>query len=658
MRLIVAAIVFAGALLLYLFTLAPTVTLVDSGELIVASAKLGVAHPPGFPLYLLLTHLLSFVPVGSVAVRVHFASALFGALAAAMMTLLVAELMMTVLAAPTTKKDRKKGKNDDDTTAATPPAALILGPALLAGLLFAFSRTLWAYATIAEVYTLNALMIGTVLWLVFAWRREFLAEQADHKKLYMAALVFGLALGVHHVTVVITLLPMAVLVANTTGRKFFFSKRFLYAALFAIAGLSIYLYLPLAASRGPLINWGEPYTLDAIWRHITGKQYQVYFDFSWARMLDTFRLLGREFGVIWLPAGLLFSLAGSVDMFRKARAMFWFVIAVIVFDVVYCLFYGPAEDKDAYYMPAFIALTIAAGYGLRLCMEMAGKAVKILTPMRAGIVLLAVPVIALASNYAYNDRHRYFVAHDYVENIMASVEPRGMLLTSDWQAYAPSLYTREIEGHRKDVIFIDINLLRRSWYFAYLDQAYPEMMAHSRAQVDAFLQDLRAWDRDPAAYERSPSLNQRINARFQVMLASFIEEHLKTGPLYITMEVADDTAAETAGLIKFLSQKHELELVPQGLVFRLAPKGYPEVLLPPEINIRGLNDGTYKSDFDDVAKRSVVPVYANMLTNTGMYLLSKGDTRGIAYFRKALAIDPSHEKAKQSLAASQAALGK
>src|SRR5712692_2800521 len=81
-----AVVAFVAALGLYAWTLAPTVTLVDSGELIVAARTLGVAHPPGFPLYVLLAHLATLVPFGSVAGRVNFASALFAALAAALFT--------------------------------------------------------------------------------------------------------------------------------------------------------------------------------------------------------------------------------------------------------------------------------------------------------------------------------------------------------------------------------------------------------------------------------------------------------------------------------------------------------------------------------------------------------------------------------------------
>jgi hypothetical protein len=168
-RWICAALVFLVAILVYGWTLAPTVTLVDSGELIVVAHSLGVAHPPGFPLYILLTHLASLVPVGSVARRVNFASGVFAAFACAMLTLVVKELTTTAtsferLKRKSKKVTRKPKKKSDlsiaplsgDNLGST--GLLTIAPALGSGLLLAFSRTLWSYATIAEVYTLNALV--------------------------------------------------------------------------------------------------------------------------------------------------------------------------------------------------------------------------------------------------------------------------------------------------------------------------------------------------------------------------------------------------------------------------------------------------------------------------------------------------------------------
>src|ERR1051326_5654380 len=70
-ELLCSTAVFLAALLVYIWTLAPTVTLVDSGELIVAAHGLGVAHPPGFPLWLILAHLFSLIPIASIVFRIN-----------------------------------------------------------------------------------------------------------------------------------------------------------------------------------------------------------------------------------------------------------------------------------------------------------------------------------------------------------------------------------------------------------------------------------------------------------------------------------------------------------------------------------------------------------------------------------------------------------
>src|SRR5437773_12213790 len=94
-ELLYAGVAFVIALLLFSWTLAPTVTLTDSGELILVAQGLGVAHPPGVPLWVILAHLASLVPLGNVAVRINFSSALFAAFACSVLTLVVAELMIT-----------------------------------------------------------------------------------------------------------------------------------------------------------------------------------------------------------------------------------------------------------------------------------------------------------------------------------------------------------------------------------------------------------------------------------------------------------------------------------------------------------------------------------------------------------------------------------
>jgi hypothetical protein len=682
--LLCAGIVFFASLFLYRWTLAPTVTLVDSGELIVAARSLGVAHPPGFPLYVMLAHLASLVPLGSVAVRVNFASALFAALACAMLTLVVAELMMIAAHLAVSKQRVKKRggrknkkasgrtigvKTDDDSINSV---LLVLAPALASGLLMAFSRTLWSYATIAEVYTLNTLLILIIFFLMLRWRRRMVEHErgttantgfsshasviADYDSpLYAAAVIFGLALGVHHVTIALMLPALAVLVYGTEGLRFFTSKRLLYAALFSLAALiAVYSYLPLAASRAPIINWGNPRSLQEIWWHITGRQYQAFFSFApkimGAQLVEFGKLALREFGPAWLPLALPIAIGGFGYAFKRDRTIFWFLTLIIIADMAYALSYTIAEDKDAYYLPTFISAAIAAGFGMRWLLQFvlsrrpATRKASILT----AVPMLLVPVIALAGNWPFNNRSHYFIGHDYVENILSTIEPNSLLLTLDWQVESPMLYAREVEQRRRDVKVVDVNLLRRSWYFDYLRRAYPGLIERSRDKVDAFVAELKQWEHDPQAYANDVKLTQRITSEFHQMLQSFVANEIEVASVYITFDFAFMTEEQDKELTKWLTKNYQL--VPEGLVFKLAgDRGFHD---PGEIHLetRGLADGSLRFEKDDVVSLKVLPVYTTMLVNRGRYLaFFNQHERAIDAFKQALALDQNLERAQKGI---------
>ncbi|MGD0948701.1 MAG: DUF2723 domain-containing protein [Candidatus Binatia bacterium] len=366
----------AGAVLLaslatYVATLALTVTLVDSGELIVAAQSLGVAHPPGFPLYVLLAHLATLLPIGSIATRVNLASAIFAAFAVAVVPFLTAEMLrgMSEQSASRGRPDRQR----DGDTSGMGAGALWL-PATTAALLLAFCRTLWSYATVAEVYTLNTLLVAVVLLLVFRWRCDVTTspKSTTDRRLYAAAWVFGLALAVHHVTVLLTLPAIAFLV-YATRRRVFTSRVLIFATIWALVGLTVYAYLPIAAARSPMLDWGDPRTLQSFWWHISGRQFQAYFSLSaqsvGAQLATFMSITIGEFGPPWCPAALGLALAGFYALFRRDRTAFWFLLLVIVADLLYTSTYEIAEDKAAYFIPAFLALVLAAGCGAGFAME-------------------------------------------------------------------------------------------------------------------------------------------------------------------------------------------------------------------------------------------------------------------------------------------------
>jgi transmembrane protein TMEM260 (protein O-mannosyltransferase) len=577
---------------------------------------------------------------------------------------------MTAAHLPARKKGAQQRKKAEDSGI---DRLFVFAPALGAGLLMAFSRTLWSYATITEVYALNALLILTVFFLMVRWRRlvtQTILSAPLHKGavvtthdswLYAAAAVFGLALGVHHVTVGLTLPALAIIVYRTQGLKFFTSRRLLYAALISIAALiAVYAYLPFAAARSPLINWGNPRSLQEIWWHITGRQYRVFLSFTptlmGAQFVEFCRMLLREFGPPWLPLTLVLALAGFAAAFRHDRTTFWFLSFIVIANLAYDFSYEIAEDKDAYYLPVFISIALAAGLGIRWLIRL--TAAKSMSSGKSfgvtAIVVLLTTAIAFAANCPFDNRRHDFIAHDYVENLLSTIEPNGLLLTQDWQVASPMFYVQQIEQRRRDVKVIDINLLRRSWYFDYLRHADPGLTERSQEKIEVFVEDLKAWERDPAAFKSNALLTQKINTSFLEMIQSVVTNESTVGPVYVTRDLLlPDTT--NGAVTQWLSQNYQL--VPQGLVFNLTKDtsfhDSPDV----RIETRGLTDGTVRFEKDDVVNLKILPTYTSMLINRGRYLAAFDQKeRAIAAFKEALALNPNLPAAREGLAQSTAKL--
>jgi tetratricopeptide (TPR) repeat protein len=368
-----------------------------------------------------------------------------------------------------------------------------------------------------------------------------------------------------------------------------------------------------------------------------------------SRISEFFRLALREFGFSWMPMALAFAVGGLVYLFRRDKTMFSFLGLIIAADIIYCLGYEIDEDKDAYYLPAFVALTIAAGFGMHWLWKLlrATRLRDVIQPVGASAVLLILPLLALTGNFAFNNRSKYFIAQDYVNNILNGIEANGMLLTNDWQVYSPLLYVREIEKQRQDVVALDVNQLRRSWYFDYLRQVYPELMSQSQQQVADYLEDLHSWEKNPEAYAKSRTLTERINTRFYTMIFSFVTNHMKNAPVYATQDIIINRGGPDMELTSFLSEKYKV--IPEGLLFKVSASDTFEAKETP-ISRRGLADGTLRFEDDDVVKKKVFPVYLIMLTNRGRFLaLQNQHEKAIDYFRQALALDASYTPAKNLL---------
>jgi hypothetical protein len=215
----------------------------DSGEFITAAATLGVAHPTGYPTYLLLARLFQVLPVGDLAFRSH----LFSAAAALGAVLCVYACVRTL--------HRKRHWH-------------ALAAAALAALWLGLCPALWAQAVVAEVYTLNALFVGLLLlWLARLNSPEAAPQAAAHPFWPLAA---GLALG-NHITVALPIgAALALLLWLSQGRRW---RVLAWQCAWIGAGLLVYLYVPLRAAAQPPINWSGASTLAGFWWLISGQPY-------------------------------------------------------------------------------------------------------------------------------------------------------------------------------------------------------------------------------------------------------------------------------------------------------------------------------------------------------------------------------------------------
>jgi tetratricopeptide (TPR) repeat protein len=215
---VAAGIVFLVTLSVYVATLAPTVTLEDSGELITAAAKFGCGHPPGYPFWTMSGFLLSHIfPFGSLAYRINLLCAIFGGLSNAVLTLLACHSGRWLLQRWTTF----------ETQAAVKPYVFYIG--LFAGLVIGFSDVMWSQAVISAVHgTLNALFVNLVLLFFYLWMIE---PQKTHR-LVFAVFIFALGLTNHHTLVQV--IPAFLLGALLLRRGYFWSV-FVAVNLFSLS---------------------------------------------------------------------------------------------------------------------------------------------------------------------------------------------------------------------------------------------------------------------------------------------------------------------------------------------------------------------------------------------------------------------------------------
>ncbi len=435
----------AGPLALYSITLPRSVVLEDDGLFLMAGASLGVAHPPGYPLYTFLCHLFMQLPFASPAVLGHLSSAVLGALACGAVYLCARLLGATVVLA------------------------------LAAAWLFGASEHVWSQALIAEVYTLNALLFFTLYALLLYGVRQ---PQRDWVW-PTAAVVYGLSLA-NHWPLMALATPGLVVAASPAWWVIGRSWPRLLAGL--LPGVALpYAWMVWRSHQAPFLNFYGPIdSLRELWFYLSRSGY-AHIDASpsagWGDRLEFLQWLGHE--VLWqltLP-GFILAVVGVGVLLQRRQ---WLVagaglLVLLGNSVALVMLLG--FDFDFYTIAVFrpyslvcygiIALWLAVGFQFvldRLLVWFSATRAgwpgwSWLLPALALLVGAGMTAFSVQAHWQLNNRAGSNFAQRYAEMIFDLIPQDAVLITYGDTDTGPLGYYHLVENQRPDLTLLNAQAL-------------------------------------------------------------------------------------------------------------------------------------------------------------------------------------------------------
>lgn len=416
-----------GVFLVYMRTLAPGVFGFDSAELATGAHSLGIVHPPGYPLYLLIAKAFTFLPLRSVAYRLNVMSAVFGALT----ILLLFELAKRLTGRPHV--------------------------AWYAASLFAVTNYFWQMALVAEVYTLHTFFLALDLLLLLTWQ-----SSGRHRYLVLFSFTYGLSLA-NHTSGVLFAPGFAWLVLNKPHRTWRDWLRTVGALSPFLLGLAPYLYLPLRATANPPVNFAAYYNIDlttpyGVWWMMSGQAWFFMFGYEEFQMVGE---IAKFSGYLWrsfLGIGVIFGVLGVVSLWRRMRNQAIGLLVLFAANVAFYVNYR-VVDKDTMFLPAYLIWTLFMAEGMKAALLWAkqmvgsGQLLSVAKPSLAALFFSLAPV-ALVFNWQWVDMSSSEGPSLFAEQVLKTAEPDSMIM-AQWSSAAVLEYYQVVEGRRPDLIVYD-----------------------------------------------------------------------------------------------------------------------------------------------------------------------------------------------------------
>ena len=425
--------VFAVVFALYLGSRPPAlVAYRDTGEMTTASRTLGIAHPPSYPLFVLVGKTFDAVPLATGASRLGLVSVLAGAGAVAGLAGI---------------------------------AAAIWGVpgALFAAALMATNPTFWTVATVQEMYALTTLFAVALFGLALR-----LKDAPSTRSWYAACYFFGLFLG--NRTDLLLWAPGLMFLGWPKNWK-----RVLPTSIgFGLLGLTVYLYLPLRSAQGPWHDWNHPATFENFWGSITRKGYGATLD-----LLSKNYAMGELFGVnmvvyakhLWASFGIIgiaavlwgASLAWKHDRRRAIGTLLLWAASGPLFLFLANMPPNPhaLAIVEPHYLLSDIALLFFAAEGAAAVFASFSGA---WLPAAALASALLQPVVM--GRFPEMARRWDLMLYDFTGNTLRSV-PDGSALIAKKDVQLFSLWDAQlVEGRRPGVKLVSQGIAHSAWYRA------------------------------------------------------------------------------------------------------------------------------------------------------------------------------------------------
>jgi len=387
-----AGLLAVTTLTVYVRTLYPGLTLHgDSPKFQYLGSVLGTAHPPGYPLYILISYCFSKLSLGTMAFRMNLLTAVCATIAVVLTYAVLIRLRCHRVVA------------------------------LAAALCLAFGRFFWGRALEAEVYGLASALMALVILLVIRW-----AETGRDRDLYLTIFAFGLSLGNH--LVLAATAPALVTFVLLTRPASIRLRTILIGAAAGLAGFLPYLYIVIrSVQQAPYVEaraTSLPELVDVILaRRFSGYMFSfTAHDVLTEHLPQVWTMAVTELGLIGLAfAGIGLTVA-AVQRRTVAVLLATGVAGIVLLTV------EVFAETDGFLMPAWVLLWMLVGLGMQAVWS-AARARGAAGAMLAGAALLAVPGVELARNYRTNDHHRYTVAIRYFAALFRQLPDRSAIVS-------------------------------------------------------------------------------------------------------------------------------------------------------------------------------------------------------------------------------------